>query len=99
MAGMDYKSVSTVAAHVNALVIKGCLRKRGRTSRSLEVVPQPKQASVLDKTSKHEDWLVARLEAYAALPTADKALLVSAALLFKAMQLDQAHTKAADLSK
>lgn len=38
MRGLDYKSVSTVATHVNSLIAKGRLVKRGHSARSLEVV-------------------------------------------------------------
>lgn len=38
MRGIGYKSVSTVAIHVNNLITKGHLRKRTRSARSLEVV-------------------------------------------------------------
>ncbi len=54
MRALDYKSVSTVAIHVNSLIAKGKLQKRGRSARSLEVVktaPQPVQAA------NHTDWL------------------------------------------
>lgn len=38
MRSLDYKSVSTVAVHVNNLIAKGLVRKRDRSARSLEVV-------------------------------------------------------------
>lgn len=38
MAGLGYKSVSTVATHVDGLIARGYLRKKGRSARSLEVV-------------------------------------------------------------
>lgn len=38
MAGMGYKSVSTVAVHIDGLIEKGYLRKRDNSARSLEVV-------------------------------------------------------------
>lgn len=40
MRGIGYKSVSTVAIHVNNLIAKGFLHKRNRSARSLEVVKQ-----------------------------------------------------------
>ena len=39
MRGLDYKSVSTVAAHVDGLISKGYLRKQDNAARSLELVP------------------------------------------------------------
>lgn len=38
MNGMGYKSVSTVAVHIDGLISKGYLRKRDNSARSLEVV-------------------------------------------------------------
>lgn len=38
MNGLGYKSVSTVAVHIEGLVSKGYLRKRDNSARSLEVV-------------------------------------------------------------
>lgn len=38
MNGLGYKSVSTVAIHINGLISKGYLRKRDNSARSLEVV-------------------------------------------------------------
>ena len=38
MSGMGYKSVSTVAVHIDGLIDRGYLRKRDNSARSLEVV-------------------------------------------------------------
>jgi len=38
MRALDYKSVSTVAVHVEGLVARGLLRKKDNSARSLEVV-------------------------------------------------------------
>ena len=38
MRALGYKSVSTVAVHVDGLIAKGYLRKKTRSARSLEVV-------------------------------------------------------------
>ncbi|OJU88173.1 hypothetical protein BGO17_04355 [Candidatus Saccharibacteria bacterium 49-20] len=38
MSGMGYKSVSTVAVHIDGLIERGYLRKRDNSARSLEVV-------------------------------------------------------------
>lgn len=38
MRALDYKSVSTVATHVNGLIAKGWLLKKDNSARSLEVV-------------------------------------------------------------
>lgn len=60
MRALNYKSVSTVAVHVNGLISKGHLIKRDRSARSLEVVKRvsaqhPKDAKV---TAVDEKWLV-----------------------------------------
>lgn len=70
MSGLDYKSVSTVAIHINGLISKGYLRKRDNSARSLEVVTT--QLGSLPETPKptpvKEKWLVeavtSRFEAY-----------------------------------
>ncbi len=41
MAGCSYRSVATVAVHVNNLVAQGQLRKKNHSARSLEVVIPP----------------------------------------------------------
>lgn len=38
MKGLGYKSVSTVAVHIDGLILRGYLRKRDNSARSLEVV-------------------------------------------------------------
>ena len=78
MRALDYKSVSTVAVHVNGLIKKGHLVKRDRSARSLEVVKltttaEPKAAPV---TAVDEKWLVnhiqARFAEYEKQPTTKK---------------------------
>lgn len=61
MTGLGYKSVSTVAVHIDGLITRGYLRKRDNSARSLEVVstnleslPEP----VITKTPAKEKWLV-----------------------------------------
>ena len=54
---LDYKSVSTVATHVNSLIAKGLLIKRTYSARSLDVVkadtPQAESAST--RILKHRE--------------------------------------------
>lgn len=38
MRALEYKSVSTVATHIDGLIIRGYLRKKTHSARSLEVV-------------------------------------------------------------
>lgn len=70
MSGLGYKSVSTVATHIDGLIERGYLRKRDNSARSLEVV-----STVFSTTDKlkgpsaaKEKWLVdeinQRFEAY-----------------------------------
>lgn len=56
MRALDYKSVSTVAVHVDGLISRGWLRKTDHSARSLEVVSAsvqlPKQPQ-----DPHTEWL------------------------------------------
>ena len=78
MRALDYKSVSTVAIHINGLIAKGHLIKRDRSARSLEVVKGgiPSEQAPLRATKSDEKWLVdlvqARFDTYEASPS-DKA--------------------------
>ena len=78
MRALNYKSVSTVAVHVNGLIAKGHLIKRDRSARSLEVVKQaPGQTVKAVKVgAADEKWLVdlvqARFDEYEKNPS-DKA--------------------------
>lgn len=61
MRGIGYKSVSTVAIHVNNLIAKGHLRKRTRSARSLEVVKVTAANSgevIVQPASGDEKWLL-----------------------------------------
>jgi SOS-response transcriptional repressor LexA len=65
MTALGYKSVSTVAIHINGLIEKGYLRKRDNSARSLEVVSAqygngagPGSAVVGPKDAAKEKWLV-----------------------------------------
>lgn len=63
MNGLGYRSVSTVATHVDNLIKKGHLRKRDYSARSLEVVESAKKEFVAPKaaTQSQEKWLVERV--------------------------------------
>lgn len=61
MRSLGYKSVSTVAIHIDGLITKGYLRKRDNSARSLEVVNSTISASgSADKkvNASQEKWLV-----------------------------------------
>ena len=65
MNGMAYKSVSTVATHIDSLITKGHLRKRDYSARSLEVVTKP-DTEFKDKTKVTQadtKWLVGQITA------------------------------------
>lgn len=53
MRALDYKSVSTVATHIDGLITRGLLRKKDNSARSLEVVNQAKE----NPDKAHIDWL------------------------------------------
>lgn len=64
MRALDFKSVSTVAVHVDGLVAAGKLRKKGRSARSLEVVSLKRQeAAAVIAVGAHEQWLQAKIAA------------------------------------
>ncbi len=66
MSGCSYTSVATVALHVNNLVLRGHLRKKDHSARSLEVVEggdssKPKLITNAVKPAD-EKWLVDKIE-------------------------------------
>lgn len=76
MNALGYKSVSTVAIHIEGLIAKGYLRKRENSARSLEVISTQYtggDAKSKGPTSAQEKWLVAaideRFDRYAQAPT------------------------------
>jgi repressor LexA len=60
MRALNYKSVSTVATHIDGLITKGHLRKRDHSARSLEVVDAPisNQPESAPITSQQSKWLI-----------------------------------------
>lgn len=60
MRALGYKSVSTVAVHVDGLITRGYLRKRDNSARSIEIVTQP----TITKSSNtvHIKWLKSELK-------------------------------------
>lgn len=53
MRALDYKSVSTVAVHVDGLIARGLLRKKDNSARSLEIVVN----SATQPENSHIAWL------------------------------------------
>ena len=76
MRALNYKSVSTVAIHVDNLIAKGLLAKKDNSARSLEIVGQasPSAQPVMQAaaSSDHQQWLVRqvqeRIDSYNASP-------------------------------
>lgn len=65
MRGLNYNSVATVALHVNSLIGRGHLIKRGRSARSLELRKSSGQATTSSSpTSSEEAWLTNRIEMF-----------------------------------
>ena len=59
MHALNYKSVSTVATHIENLIKKGHLRKRDKSARSLEVVRGAASFNqVASVTPEQQKWLV-----------------------------------------
>lgn len=60
MNGLGYKSVSTVAAHIDNLIVKGHLAKREYGARSLELVGKEEKdfSAPTTATKSQEKWLV-----------------------------------------
>lgn len=62
MRSLDYKSVSTVATHVDNLIAKGHLSKKDNSARSLEVVSSESVFEPKNLVTKAEEkWLVDRV--------------------------------------
>ena len=86
MRALDYKSVSTVAVHVNGLISRGVLRKKDNSARSLEIVEKEKKE--LPETT-HIDWVKKQIKKHQAINSEishKNALQLEAAL---AILLDQ----------
>jgi len=60
MKALGYKSVSTVAVHIEGLITKGYLRKRDNSARSLEVITTHLDDAPARKTvlATQERWLI-----------------------------------------
>lgn len=92
MRALGYKSVSTVAIHIDGLIAKGQLRKQGRSARSLEVVKNGAQD--MPKADDHEAWLVCKVTAFAITPDANAAALKEMAQVFGRLRLSKAKAEA-----
>ncbi len=62
MRALDYKSVSTVATHINGLIQKGHIIKKDNSARSLEVVSNEETFTPKTTASKtDEKWLIDKI--------------------------------------
>ncbi len=78
MRALDYKSVSTVAIHVDGLIAKGLLAKKDNSARSLEIV-----RPVVSQENEHIKWLKREIKKRGALETkqsADQVVILKQAL-------------------
>jgi repressor LexA len=99
MRALGYKSVSTVAIHIDGLISKGYLNKRDNSARSLEVITlkiDEKPVRKTPTTPSQEKWLVeavtdrfAKLETMHDGETLDELYVLIGAL--KVLGLDGAH--------
>lgn len=64
MRALGYKSVSTVAIHIDGLIAKGYLRKTTHSARSLEVVTLNQPDSPSQDEALHYAWLRERVTKY-----------------------------------
>jgi repressor LexA len=64
MRSLGYKSVSTVAVHIDGLIARGYLRKRDNSARSIEVVSTQFEEVKATKQQNdiHTQWLQAAIE-------------------------------------
>lgn len=64
MTSLGYKSVSTVATHVENLIMLGFLEKKDHSARSLRVVGKDSDSPKIQKvTSSQEKWLIDQVTA------------------------------------
>ena len=79
MRALDYKSVSTVAVHVDGLITKGLLQKKDNSARSLEIVSKEH----VHPDAEHIKWLrreIKKREQYSDAISVEHASLLTQAL-------------------
>ena len=63
MRALDYRSVSTVATHIDGLIARGYLRKIDHSARTLEVVSTDiPESPVVQRDTIHVAWLRRQIE-------------------------------------
>lgn len=81
MRALNYKSVSTVAVHVDGLIARGFLRKRDHSARSIEVISTGVTSAPPVPEKEHIVWLRRETERRTADPAkAGEAEILRAAL-------------------
>ena len=77
MRALGYKSVSTVAIHVDGLIARGYIRKKTRSARSLEIITT---AMTKPDESGHKKWLkeLVQTKIEAGMSEADKTVVEKA---------------------
>lgn len=81
MRALNYKSVSTVAVHIDGLIARGFLRKRDHSARSIEVISTAVTSAPAVPVSEHVAWLRRETDKRSADPAkADEAEILQAAL-------------------
>lgn len=106
MRALNYKSVSTVATHIDNLIAKGHLAKKDNSARSLYVVtqdvtPDTHHAEARAHVDLHKQWLIEgvemRIESYHEKP--NEAKKADVATLIDAVRLLTSHEVADELQQ
>lgn len=84
MCALDYRSVSTVAQHINNLISLGFLRKRDGAVRSLELIQNTTPNS-------HTDWIWLEQEIIKRSHAADEQTLYEKQILEQALAILKRH--------
>lgn len=98
MRALGYKSVSTVAVHVDGLIARGYVRKITHSARSLEVISA---AAMATSDDDHTQWLARTIaeKLDQDLPAEDKAALERTLTLFAVAPEDKKAKPAAARAK
>lgn len=104
MRALGYKSVSTVAIHIDGLIARGYLRKRDRSARSIEVITlRDERSSALahSESSGQITWLEKEITdrlAQAVIPAEEVDTLIAAAEILGSHKIDEFKEKRAEQS-